>query len=169
MIIELILIIIFVILIPLGIILVKVFNCYGDDAGPLACWICGSISGFFALICGIICIIHSNPAYAQSVGYAYQEKVNKLKNEKDVLESYHLLTEDNGKTTFTSDITFEKLETKDYYAKVEKYNDRVYKFKVELKTWQFNYKNPWINWFISPACFSVSDETLESLTYTTGK
>ena len=169
MILELIFIGVFVILITLGILLVKVWNYYGDDAGPMACWVIGPISGFIALICGIVCIIHSTPYYAQSVGYAYQEKVNKLKNEKDVLESYHLLTEDNGKTTFTSDITFEKLETKDYYKKVENYNDKVYKFKVEIKTWQFNYKNPWINWFISPACFSVSDETLESLTYTTGK
>ena len=169
MIIEIIFISLFVILIALGIVLVNVFDHYGDDAGPLACWVGGAISGFIAFVCGIICIVHSNPAYAQSVGYAYQEKVNKLKNEKAVLESYHLLTEDNGKTTFTSDITFEKLETKDYYKKVENYNDKVYDFKVELKTWQFNYTNPWINWFISPACFSVSDETLESLTYTTGK
>lgn len=169
MIIELILIGICVLLFALGIVLVTVCGYYGDDAGPVACWTCGTISGIIALICGIVCIVHSNPSYAQSVGYAYQEKVNKLKNEKAVLESYHLLTEDNGKTTFTSDITFEKLETKDYYTKVEKYNDKVYNFKVELKTWQFNYKNPWVSWFISPACFSVSDETLESLTYTTGK
>ena len=84
MIIELILIGICVLLFALGIVLIKVCGYYSDDPGPMACWIFGSVSGLFALICGIVCIVHSNPAYAQSVGYAYQEKYNKLKNEKAV-------------------------------------------------------------------------------------
>lgn len=169
MILELIFIGIFVILIALGIVLVKVFNYYGDDPGPMACWIIGPISGFIALICGIVCIVHSNPSYAQSVGYAYREKVNKLKNEKAVLESYHLLTEDNGKTTFTSDITFEKLETKDYYKKVENYNDKVFDFKTDCMNHKYNMDNPWLNWFESAAWNSVSEEMLDELSYTIGK
>ena len=85
-----------------------------------------------------------------------------------ILESYHSVL-DEEKTSFTSDITFEKISRDDYYNKVGSYNTAVFKFKTDIKQAQYNLENPWINWFINPACLSVTDEMLDSLTYTVGK
>lgn len=168
MIIELILIGITALFLILAILAIAAFGCYADETFPAVCFIFSGFVGFVALICGIICITHNNQAYINSEIYDYQERIKLYRNEKNILESYHLITE-GGKTTFTSDITIEKLSTADYYAKVENYNTKIYSFKVNIKTQQYNYHNSWTSWFISPACFSVSDEVLESLTYTIGK
>lgn len=128
-----------------------------------------SILALADIIGGGVAIAHNTPSYIKGKEYKYQEQIKLYQNDKLLLESYHLVTEDNGKTTFTSDVTFETLSTVEYYKKVEKYNKDIYDFKVDIKQQQYDYSNPWISWFISPACFSVTDETLDSLTYTIGK
>lgn len=168
MILTLIFIGIFVIFLAL-MILAIIFD-IGDSeiTGPLFGVIMG-IGFIGTLITGGMCLAVNQPAYAKSEEYRIKEKIKLYQNEKVVLESYHLLTEDNGKTTFTSDITFEKLETKDYYKKVENYNDKVYEFKTDCMNHKYNMDNPWLNWFESAAWNSVSEEMLDELSYTVGK
>ena len=127
-----------------------------------------SISLFGLIFCGIIIAIANNTAYIKTKEYEYSEQIKLFKNNKTLLESYNLVT-DGNKTEFTSDITFEKLSTEAYYDKVEEYNKEVYDFKIGIKEYQYNRHNPWINWFTCPAAYSVTDETLDSLTYTIGK
>ena len=150
-------------------ILICVFD-WGDPeiGGPITGVIAG-VGLLGTLITGGMCLAVNQPAYARSEEYRIKEKIKLYKNEKAVLESYHLLTEDNGKTTFTSDITFEKLETKDYYKKVENYNDKVFDFKTDCMNHKYNMDNPWLNWFESAAWNSVSEEMLDELSYTIGK
>jgi ABC-type transport system involved in multi-copper enzyme maturation permease subunit len=126
------------------------------------------VFGFSLICCLIIIAVANNTSYIKSNEYKYSEKIKLFKNNKTLLESYKLVTDDS-KVEFTSNITFEKLSTEDYYNKVAEYNKEVYDFKVSIKEHQYNRNNLWINWLVCPAAYSVTDETLDSLTYTIGK
>ena len=121
------------------------------------------------LITGGMCLAVNQPAYAKSEEYSLKEKIKLYKNEKAVLESYHVITDDTGKTTFTSDITFETVSTSKYYEMVDKYNTKVYDFKTSCMTHKYNRDNPWLCWFESAAWNSISEEMLDELSYTVGK
>ena len=129
--------------------------------------------GFFALlgciVTGIWCIVVNTPHYAKTEEYAIQEKIKLYQNEKDILESFHLVTDDSGKTTFTSDITIEQISTVQYYERVEKYNKKIYDFKVSVYGHTYRRHDPWLNWFESAAWDTVNPEIVENLGYTTGK
>ena len=142
----------------------------GDEISIAAGGIVGGTAVLGLVLCGILCLMANNPAYIKSEEYKLSEKVKLFQNNKTLLESYHLVTDDNGKTVFTSDFTIEMLSTAEYYQAVENYNTEIYEFKTKIKTEQFDrLYNPWINWMVCPACFSVSDETLDSLAYSIGK
>ena len=128
----------------------------------------GMIFLFAVCICGAICLVEHNKYHMQVKEYELTEQITLFQNEKNILESYHVVN-DGEKTTFTSDITFEVISTENYYAKVNDYNKKIYDFKINVKKNQYNLNNPWVNWFICPAYQSISDETLENLTYTLGK
>ena len=74
-----------------------------EVTGPIFGTIMG-IGLIGTLITGGMCLAVNQPAYAKSEEYRIKEKIKLYKNEKAVLESYHVITDDTGKTTFTSDI-----------------------------------------------------------------
>lgn len=139
-----------------------------EDDAEIAGIVCTVIFGTGLLISGIACLVVNNKYEVEVEKYALQEELKLYQNERRILESYHLVHE-GEKTTFTSDITLEVISTSEYYSKVSEYNEKIYKYKKDIKSHQLHKNNPWINWFISPAYRSVTDEELDALTYTIGK
>ena len=168
MILTLIFIGIFVIFTALTI-LIFVFDWGEPEIGGSFTGVAAGLGLLGVLITGGMCLAVNQPAYAKSEEYRIKEKIKLYKNEKAVLESYHIITDDTGKTTFTSDITFETVSTSKYYEMVDKYNMKVYDFKTSCMTHKYNRDNPWLNWFESAAWNSISEEMLDELSYTIGK
>lgn len=139
---------------------------YGDNVPVL-----GVLSGVcFAVLLAlsIMSIIVHSPTFVLKTQYEITETISLLQSKKTILESYHLVVEGDN-TVFTSNITLEVVSTAEYYQMVNDYNKEAYDFKVDIKEKQLYAKDVWVNWLCCPACLSVSDETLNSLTYTTGK
>ena len=131
----------------------------------------GVITGILALgtlIAGGVCIGVNQPSSVMSTEYSLVETIHLYQYDKQILESYHLVA-DGDKNSFTSDITFEVVSTEKYYAMVRDYNKKVFDFKCDVKSHQYNRDNPWISWFVSAGYKSVSDEMLAQLEYTPGK
>ena len=138
-----------------------------DDALFLPC-------GLFlvGLLCGIIsgvwCAWVNFPTYVANEQYKITEQYKLCENEKTVLLSFHTLNE--GTTTqLTSDITLETISTNDYYVRVNEYNEKIYKFKINVMNHKNYRANPWTNWFESAAWDAITLEMLDNLSYTTGK
>ena len=130
----------------------------------------GAVLGLFGtLICGIWAIVVNTPTYAMTEEYELRETVKLYQNEKEILESFHLISDGNNKTEFTSDITLEVISTSQYYERVSNYNTKIFKFKTDTMGHKYRRKNPWLNWFESSAWDFVTEEYLENLTYTIGK
>ena len=139
-----------------------------DDDAEFVGIIATVIFGLILLGSSIACSVANNKYEIEVQKYALQEELKLYQNERHILESYHLVHE-GEKTTFTSDITLEVISTSEYYSKVSEYNEKIYKYKKDIKSHQLYKDNPWINWFISPAYRSVTDEELDQLIYTIGK
>lgn len=120
------------------------------------------------VICSIICIFANSPTNVETKKYALQERVALFENRKAIIDSYHPIV-DETKTEFTSDITLETISTSSYYKLVEEYNKEVFLFKTDIVKHQIHRDNPWTSWFWSPAYSSITEETLSSIIYTTGK
>lgn len=132
----------------------------------------GIVSGPLLLaliICGAVCIGVNQPASVATKEYELAERMRLYAFDKQILESYHPITDGSNKTEFTSDITLDVVSTTQYYQMVKDYNSELYEFKCEVKSAQYNKSNPWISWFVSDGYASVSDEMLASLEYTIGK
>ena len=139
----------------------------GDETSMFIGGILIGINGLFLCVCGIIAIIAN--ACPQIQLNEWEEKIVFLQNDKEKLESYHLVTDDNGKTTFTSDITLETISTNKYYEMVDNYNKEVKDFKIDMRNGKVLRKNIWINCFTWAAYESFDLTLLDSLEYTTGK
>lgn len=141
---------------------------YVDDDGFIALAVITGVLAVFTLIPGGVCIGVNQSSSIMSTEYKLAETINLYQYEKQILESYHLVT-DGDKTNFTSDITFEVVSTDKYYSMVREYNNKIFDFKCDVKSHQYNRDNPWISWFVSEGYKSVSDEMLAQLEYTPGK
>ena len=133
---------------------------------------CGGCSLFFlllGLVPGIWCMVVNQESFAKTEEYSIQERIKLYQNEKIVLESYHLINDNNTKTSFTSDITFETISTEHYYEMIKNYNSKVYDLKTNIMCHKNKRTNPWVNWFESAAWDHISEEELNALTYTVGK
>lgn len=151
-----------------GLILYPIFWGYTDDECFFGLAVTTGILALATLIPGGVCIGINQSASVMSTEYELAETINLYRYDKQILESYHLVT--NGdKANFTSDITFEVVSTEKYYAMVRDYNKNVFDFKCDVKSQQYNRDNPWISWFVSKGYKSVSDEMLAQLEYTPGK
>lgn len=158
----------------IGVILIKVFGyrlgLSWDTRDKL-----NIVSGFLIIV-GVIgllatvpmAIIVNNPTYVANELYSLKEKVKLYENEKTILLSYHVIS-DKNQTALTSDLTLETISTDAYWAKVTTYNEKIYDFKVDCIEHKNNRRNFWIGLFESAAWDSISEEYLESLTYTVGK
>ena len=149
-------------------ILWPIFWGYVDDEGFIGLAVVTGILAFGTLIPGGVCIGINQPASIMSTEYKLAETINLYQYDKQILESYHLVA-DGDKTNFTSDITFEVVSTEKYYTMVRDYNKKVFDFKCDVKSHQYNRSNPWISWFVNEGYKSVSDEMLAQLEYTPGK
>lgn len=133
---------------------------------------CGGCSLFF-LVLGlfptILCIVVNQDSFAKTEEYSIREKMKLYQNEKTVIESYHLITDNSAKTSFTSDITFETISTERYYEMVKEYNTQIYNMKTNIISHKNKRTNPWTNWFESAAWDNISEEEIDALTYTIGK
>ena len=145
-----------------------VIDTYTDEPPYMTTLVICGLSAVALLICGPICIVNSQPSSIATCEYALAEKIKLYKNDKRMIESYHLVS-DGSHTTFTSDITFEAISTADYYAMVRDYNKSVFDFKTEVVGAQKSLSNPWVNWFVNPGYASMTEEALQSLEYTIGK
>lgn len=140
-----------------------------DDEAAVACTVVGTGIGVIgSLICGIWCLVVNAPHYAKTERYAIQETVKLYENEKAILLSFHTLNEGNS-TTLTSDITLETISTNQYYQRVNDYNTKICKFKVDCMAHKNRRKDPWLSWFESSAWDVVTEEYLDNLSYTQGK
>lgn len=166
MIITLIFICIFII--SLVLLIFAIVKCWDEDIYPYIFGTTCFIGLLGSLICGIWVIVVNVNSYVMAEEYRLKETVKLYQNEKDVLESFHLITEDN-KTEFTSDITLEVISTSQYYERVSNYNTKIFEFKTETMAHKYRRTNPWVNWFESPAWDFVTEEYLDNLTYTIGK
>lgn len=152
----------------IGIILWLVLGGYTDDGGFIAITAITGIIAFGTIIAGGVCIGINQPSHIYSKEYELKEAINLYDYDKQILESYHLVS-DGEKDTFTSDITFEVVSTEKYYSMVREYNNKIFQFKCEVKSHQYNRDNPWISWFVNSAYKSITDEMLSQLEYTPGK
>ena len=121
-----------------------------------------------ALILGIAQMVENFPSSVATLEYCLKEEINLFQFDKQILESYHLVN-DGGKSSFTSDITFEVISTSEYYEMIKDYNDEVFNFKCDITRYKNYRNNPWISWFINPAYLSITDDMLNQLTYSVGK
>lgn len=151
-----------------ALVLLGVIDAYTDEAPFTATAVVCGLSTAALLICGITCIVNSQPSSIATCEYALAEKIELYKNDKRLIESYHPVT-DGSHTTFTSDITFEAVSTARYYEMVQEYNKAVFDFKVEIIGAQRSLSNPWVSWFFNPGYASVTEEALKSLEYTIGR
>lgn len=142
--------------------------CDFGEIGEALGFVLSGILTLATFICGAVCIGANQPTIVAQTEYGLNQKIELYQIDKQILETYHIISASN-KTVFTSDITFEVLSTQDYYAKVKEYNDKIFKFKCEIKGNQLAKENPWVNWFISNAYMSISDENLNCLEYSIGK
>ena len=121
-----------------------------------------------AIICGVWTIAVNVPSFAKTEEYKLKETVKLFQNQREIIESFHLVNEGN-KTEFTSDITLETVSTTQYYQKVEDYNTKIFDFKTNCIAHKNRRSNPWLSWFESAAWDVITEEYLENLTYTIGK
>ncbi len=128
----------------------------------------GAVVLLGAIICGIWTITVNIPSHAKTEEYKLKETVKLFQNQREIIESFHLVNE-GTKTEFTSDITFETVSTTQYYQKVEDYNTKIFDFKTDCVAHKNRRSNPWLNWFESAAWDVITEEYLENLTYTIGK
>ena len=119
-------------------------------------------------ITGIWCITVNLPLSVENERYKLQETLKLYENEHQILLSFHTVHEGTS-TEFTSDITLETISTTQYYARVDKYNNSLFKFKTDTMSHKFRRANPWTSWFESEAWDAITREMLDNLTYTTGK
>lgn len=128
-----------------------------------------AVVGFVGvLITGIWCISVNFPVSVENEKYELAEKFKLYENEKNILLSYHKLNEGSS-TELTSDITFETISTDAYYERVSSYNEKIYKFKIDVVDHKNRKANPCFNWFESAAWDTITYEMLDNLSYTTGK
>lgn len=120
------------------------------------------------LVTGMWCISVNFPVSVENEKYELAEKFKLYENEKNILLSYHKLNEGSS-TELTSDITFETISTDAYYERVSSYNEKIYKFKIDVVDHKNRRANPCFNWFESAAWDTITYEMLDSLSYTTGK
>lgn len=157
-----------------GLILLKVLHCHlnlsWDTRDKL-----NIVNGFLIIVgvIGLLAVVPmvitvNNPTYVANELYSLKEKVKLYENEKTILLSYHVIN-DKNQTALTSDITLETISTDAYWAKITEYNEKIYDFKVDCIEHKNNRRNFWIGLFESAAWDSISEEYLESLTYTIGK
>lgn len=132
------------------------------------CGACGALFTLALIVCSVFCLVNNNSANVETAKYDLSQKVELLKNERYIIDSFHAIN-DGKSTTFTSDITLEVITTADYYKMVNEYNLKVYDFKTSINTQKVYRKNVWFSWFVNPACLSISDETLNNLSFTIGR
>ena len=128
----------------------------------------GAVVLLGAIVCGIWSITINAPSFAKTEEYKLKETVKLFQNQREIIESFHLVNEGN-KTEFTSDITLETVSTTQYYQKVEDYNTKIFDFKTNCIAHKNRRSNPWLSWFESAAWDVITEEYLENLTYTIGK
>lgn len=149
-----------------GLIIALRFDC--DDLTLAGICFPGSIALLGAIVCGIWTIKVNVPSFAKTEEYKLKETVKLFQNQREIIESFHLVNEGN-KTEFTSDITLETVSTTQYYQKVEDYNTKIFDFKTDCIAHKNRRSNPWLSWFESAAWDAITEEYLENLTYTIGK
>ena len=120
------------------------------------------------LVTGLWCASVNFPVSVENEKYELAEKFKLYENEKNILLSYHKLNEGSA-TELTSDITFETISTDAYYERVSSYNEKIYKFKIDVVDHKNRRANPCFNWFESAAWDTITYEMLDNLSYTIGK
>lgn len=140
-----------------------------SDEPPFAITVSVAFVSFLVLSgCGIRCIYINEPTRVATLKYQLKETIKLYEFDKKILESYHPINEEIG-DKLTNDITFEVVATNEYYKMVKDYNSKVYEFKCDVKSHQYDRNNPWVSWFCSPAYSVITDEMLENLEYSVGR
>ena len=144
-------------------------NIFCWDEEPCAIFTGAAIVlGVAVLICGGVCICINACPEANII--EWEEHVEYLQNEKEMLESVRpIITPDGEITGFTSDIYLHFDNTVEYYNAVNEYNKKVESFTVKIKKGAKLRDNLWISWFCSKAYTMFDQSKLENLKYSKGK